>query len=145
MFHFHFFFLNGQQTQSRALSVPLPFLYYISTLLMAYTNLSLLALCMLPTFILIIFLKLILRPHPTKIPIKSRHVFITGGSSGIGLALARQAAAEGALVTILALDYNLEEAKTSIKLSTGADVIMLKAEVCDFGAVKEADQGVFVA
>ncbi|KAJ0736052.1 putative 3-dehydrosphinganine reductase [Helianthus annuus] len=61
---------------------------------MAYTNLSLLALCMLSTFILIIFLKLILRPHPTKIPIKPRHVLITGGSSGIGLALARRAAAE---------------------------------------------------
>ncbi|KAJ0736053.1 putative 3-dehydrosphinganine reductase [Helianthus annuus] len=52
---------------------------------------------------------------------------------------------EGAPVTILALDYNLEEAKTSIKLSTGSDVIMLKADVCDFEAVKEADQGVFVA
>ncbi|KAL9999223.1 putative 3-dehydrosphinganine reductase [Helianthus debilis subsp. tardiflorus] len=76
--------------------VPLPFLYYISTLLMACTNLSFLALCVLPTFILIIFLKLLLRPHPIKIPIESRHVFITGGSSSISLALARRAAAEGA-------------------------------------------------
>ncbi|KAI3743519.1 hypothetical protein L1987_61229 [Smallanthus sonchifolius] len=107
---------------------------------------------------LLIFLKLIIRPHPTKIPIKSRHVFITGGSSGIGLALARQVAAEGARVTILARDRNkLEQAKNSIRLSTGIDVNILSVDVCDFQAVKEAvesagpidvlvcNQGVFVA
>ncbi|XP_076947567.1 3-dehydrosphinganine reductase TSC10A-like [Bidens hawaiensis] len=108
---------------------------------MADSNLSSLALCILPLFMILIFLKFIVRPHPVKIPVKSRHVFITGGSSGIGLALAHQAATEGARVTILALD-NLEEAKDYIRLSTGIDVTILKADVCDFEAVKEAVESV---
>ncbi|KAJ0511727.1 putative 3-dehydrosphinganine reductase [Helianthus annuus] len=124
---------------------------------MADFHLSFLALFILPIFF-ILFLKLIVRPHPIKIPIKSRHMLITGGSSGIGLALARQAAAEGARVTILARDFNkLEEAKNSIQLSTGVEVDIVSADVCDFEAVKEAvksvgpidvlvcNQGVFVA
>ncbi|MFS7990333.1 putative 3-dehydrosphinganine reductase [Helianthus anomalus] len=105
---------------------------------MSGTDLSLL---LLPSLIilLLIFLKLITRPHPTKIPIKSRHVFITGGSSGIGLALARQAAAEGARVTILARDINkLEQAKASIRASTGTEVDIVCADVLDFNAVKTA-------
>lgn len=104
---------------------------------MANTHLSFLALCIVPLTLFLIFLKFIIYPRPIKIPIKSRHVFITGGTSGIGLALARQAAAEGARVTILAID-NLEEAKTDIRLSTGIDVTVLEADVCDFEAVKEA-------
>ncbi|KAJ9559045.1 hypothetical protein OSB04_013659 [Centaurea solstitialis] len=125
---------------------------------MADLNLSFLALILLLPISLLIFLNLILRPRPTKIPIKSRHVFITGGSSGIGLALARQAAAEGARVTILARSIQkLEEAKASVRLSTGIDVDIVSADVCDYRAVKDAvegtepidvlvcNQGVFVA
>ncbi|KAI7754173.1 hypothetical protein M8C21_012591, partial [Ambrosia artemisiifolia] len=79
------------------------------------------------------------RPRVVKIPIKSRHVFITGGSSGIGLAIARQAVAEGARVTILARDVNrLEQAKASIRASTGIEVDILSADVRDFEAVKKA-------
>ena len=36
--------------------------------------------------------------------LRNQHVFITGGSSGIGLALARRAAAQGARVSVLARD-----------------------------------------
>lgn len=48
----------------------------------------------------------------------NKHVFITGGSSGIGLALAHQFAREGSNVTILArrvdqLDHAVEEIKNS--------------------------------
>lgn len=103
------------------------------------THLSFLALFVLIPISFLIFLKLIVRPRPITIPIKSRHVFITGGSSGIGLALARQAANEGAHVTILARNpKKLEEAKISIKITTGVDVDIVSADVCDFDAVKEA-------
>ncbi|KAK9933420.1 hypothetical protein M0R45_020618 [Rubus argutus] len=92
-----------------------------------------------------------------KIPIKSRHVFITGGSSGIGLALAHQAASEGARVSILARSIDkLEEARNYIQLSTGVDVAVFAADVRDYDAVSKAvedagpidvlvvNQGVFV-
>ncbi|KAL0708539.1 hypothetical protein Bca4012_074965 [Brassica carinata] len=103
-------------------------------------------------------LALIVRPKPIRIPIKSRHVFITGGSSGIGLALAHRAASEGARVSILARSpEKLEEAKQSIKLATGVEVAIFSADVRDYDAVSKAveesgpidvlivNQGVFTA
>nr|XP_043609178.1 3-dehydrosphinganine reductase TSC10A-like [Erigeron canadensis] len=113
---------------------------------------------LIPLTILLIILKLITRPNPIKIPIKSRHVLIIGGSSGIGLALAHQSVLEGARVTILARNLSkLEEAKDSIRLSTGIDVGIVSADVCDFESVKKVfenvgeidvlvcNEGVFVA
>ncbi|KAJ0234202.1 3-dehydrosphinganine reductase TSC10B [Hirschfeldia incana] len=107
---------------------------------------------------LLAILALIVRPKPIRIPIKSRHVFITGGSSGIGLALAHRAATEGARVSILARSAKkLEEAKQSIKLATGVEVATFSADVRDYDAVSKAidesgpidvlivNQGVFVA
>ncbi|KFK29481.1 hypothetical protein AALP_AA7G139900 [Arabis alpina] len=101
--------------------------------------------------------------YPTSIPIKSRHVFITGGSSGIGLALAHRAASEGARVSILARSSDkLDEAKRSIKLATGIEVATdievatFSTDVCDYDAVSKAvdesgtidvlivNQGVFI-
>lgn len=106
---------------------------------------------------LLVFLAFIVRPLPVKVPIKNRHVFITGGSSGIGLALAQQAASQGAKVSILARNTSrLEDAKESIRLSTGRDVAIFSADVRDYQAVKKAveeagpidvlvcNQGVFV-
>ncbi|KAK6930010.1 Short-chain dehydrogenase/reductase SDR [Dillenia turbinata] len=124
---------------------------------MANPNLFFLFLLLVVPLSLLLLLTLILRPRPVKIPIKNRHVFITGGSSGIGLALATQAALQGAKVSILARNLNkLEEAKQSIKLSTGIDVRVFAADVRDFDALKKAideageidvlvcNQGVFV-
>lgn len=124
---------------------------------MAGTNLMYLSLLVLLPFSLLLFLALIVRPRPVKVPIKGRHVFITGGSSGIGLALAHQAASEGARVSILARNQDkLEEAQHSIRLSTGLDVAIFSADVQDFIAVQKAvkeagpvdvlicNQGVFV-
>ncbi|XP_050216163.1 3-dehydrosphinganine reductase TSC10A-like isoform X1 [Mercurialis annua] len=118
--------------------------------------LYLLLLIILPLSLLIL-LALILRPRTVKIPIKNRHVFITGGSSGIGLALAHRAASEGARVSILARSLDkLEEARNSIRLSTGVDVQIFAADVRDFESVQKAvtdageidvlvvNQGVFV-
>ncbi|KAJ4722391.1 3-dehydrosphinganine reductase [Melia azedarach] len=88
---------------------------------------------------LLLLLFLIVRPKPVNIPIKNRHVFITGGSSGIGLAMARQAAKEGAHVSILARScQKLEEAKQSILLETGIEVATFAADVTDFEAVQMA-------
>lgn len=123
---------------------------------MALAFLSLLLLLLFPLSLLLI-LHLIVRPKPVKIPIKNRHVFITGGSSGIGLALAHRAAQEGARVSILARSLQrLEEAKQSIHLATGIEVATYAADVRNFEAVKKAvneagpidvlvvNQGVFV-
>ncbi|XWS40609.1 hypothetical protein CRYUN_Cryun17cG0010400 [Craigia yunnanensis] len=107
---------------------------------------------------LLLLLYFIVRPRPVTIQIKNRHVFITGGSSGIGLALAHQAASQGARVSLLARSLNkLEEAKESICLSSGVDVSIFSADVRDYDAVQRAvndagpidvlvvNQGIFVS
>ncbi|GAB2215620.1 hypothetical protein Droror1_Dr00020009, partial [Drosera rotundifolia] len=93
-------------------------------------------LVLLPSSLLLL-LFLLVCPRPVEIPIKNRHVLITGGSSGIGLALARQFASEGARVSILARDRRkLEEAAEDIRRTTGVDVTVFSADVRDFDAVK---------
>lgn len=88
---------------------------------------------------LLILLRFLCRPHPVKIPIKGRHVFITGGSSGIGLALAHQAASSGARVSILARNMSkLRDAKKAIRKATGVDVTVYSADVRDMEAVRSA-------
>jgi 3-dehydrosphinganine reductase len=84
-------------------------------------------------------------------------VFITGESSGIGLALAHQAASNGVRVSILAQSISkLEEAKQAIRLSIGIDVAVFAADMKDYDAVLKAineaepidvlimNQGVFI-
>ncbi|XP_030536117.1 3-dehydrosphinganine reductase TSC10A [Rhodamnia argentea] len=105
----------------------------------ALSLLSLLLLILLLPLSLLLLLSLIVRPRPVKIPLKNRHVFISGGSSGIGLSLALRAAAEGARVSILARSQDkLEEAKQAIQLATGIDVATFSADVRDFDAVSRA-------
>lgn len=124
---------------------------------MAVQNLALLSLLVLLPLSLLLILYLIVRPRSVAIPIKNRHVFITGGSSGIGLSLAHSFASQGARVSILARDLRkLEDAKEAIRLSSGVDVSIFSADVRDFDAVKKAvedagpidvlvcNQGVFV-
>ena len=63
---------------------------------------------------------------------RDQHVLITGGSSGIGLELGRQAAAAGARVSLVARDpAKLAAARASIRetVSTGADVVTASADV----------------
>ncbi|GMI64530.1 TSC10A [Hibiscus trionum] len=88
---------------------------------------------------LLLLLYFIVQPQPVNIPIKGRHVFITGGSSGIGLALAHKAISEGARVSLLARSLSkLEEAKKSLHLAYGVDVGIFTADVRDYDAVKRA-------
>ncbi|GAB2266551.1 3-dehydrosphinganine reductase tsc10b [Dionaea muscipula] len=88
---------------------------------------------------LVVVLYCLVCPRSVTIPIKNRHVFITGGSSGIGLALAHRVASEGARVSILARNPNkLDQARDQIRLATGIDVTVFSADVRDFDAVKRA-------
>ncbi|XP_020526878.1 3-dehydrosphinganine reductase TSC10A isoform X4 [Amborella trichopoda] len=108
---------------------------------MASSFFLLLMLLVVAPLALLLFLRLIARPRLTKVPIKGRHVLISGGSSGIGLAMAELAAMEGAsCVSILARDpRKLEDAKCQIQLSTGLPddrVRVLIADVRDFEGVK---------
>jgi len=60
-----------------------------------------------------------------------QHVLITGGSSGIGLSLARQAAKAGARVSLIARDpAKLDSARRTIESETpGAKVVVARADV----------------
>ena len=65
----------------------------------------------------------------------NKNILITGGSSGIGLALARQAAAQGASVHILArsaerLQSSLEEI-TATRISSEQKITAIQADVTD--------------
>ncbi|XP_020584134.1 3-dehydrosphinganine reductase TSC10A-like [Phalaenopsis equestris] len=103
-----------------------------------FSPLMLVPITILPVSFLL-FLAIITRPRPIRIPIKGRHVFITGGSSGIGLAIARLAAAEGARVSILARNRRrLDEARDSIRLATGVEVGIYSVDVRDAEAVASA-------
>uniref|UniRef100_A0A2C9LQK7 3-dehydrosphinganine reductase n=1 Tax=Biomphalaria glabrata TaxID=6526 RepID=A0A2C9LQK7_BIOGL len=72
----------------------------------------------LAVFIVFIIVLYLLSPliSPPQINLKDAHVLITGGSSGIGKALAIQAVQQGSKVTLLARDkLKLEEAKKEIQ------------------------------
>ena len=64
--------------------------------------------------------------------LRDQHVFITGGSSGIGLELGRQAAAAGARVSLIARDpAKLAAARAAIRAAVpgGAEVVTASADV----------------
>jgi 3-dehydrosphinganine reductase len=64
--------------------------------------------------------------------LRGQHVLITGGSSGIGLALARQSASEGAKLTLVARDgARLAAARTTILSGTPgcAEIVTVTADV----------------
>jgi 3-dehydrosphinganine reductase len=73
--------------------------------------------------------------------LRDQHVLITGGSSGIGLALARQAAAAGARVSLIARDRGkLTAARAEIAASApqAPAVLVAQADVADQAAVLAA-------
>ena len=72
------------------------------------------------------------------IDFRGRNVLITGGSRGLGLVLARQFAAEGADITLLARDgEDLERAVLDIA-ARGADVLGIPCDVTDQKQVQRA-------
>ncbi|KAL3663160.1 hypothetical protein V7S43_011570 [Phytophthora oleae] len=76
--------------------------------------------------------------------VDGKHVFITGGSSGIGLAMAKKYAKAGAKISIIARDIKkLEKAKKEIEAvqkHADAPVFTQSCDVVDFEAVKKAVQ-----
>eukprot|EP00249_Psilotum_nudum_P012534 c23841_g1_i1 orf=104-1228(+) len=98
-----------------------------------------LSVCLLFLLLLLLFIWFIRQPRPVKIPIKNRHVLITGGSSGIGLEVAKLAAAEGATVTILGRDRGrLVEGQRAIEDFCGHRARALSADVREFESVTRA-------
>jgi 3-dehydrosphinganine reductase len=73
--------------------------------------------------------------------LRDQHVLITGGSSGIGLALARQAAAAGARVSLVARDpVKLASARTSVRGRTFSAVADVAVEAQLLTALAAAEQ-----
>uniref|UniRef100_M4B3A7 3-dehydrosphinganine reductase n=1 Tax=Hyaloperonospora arabidopsidis (strain Emoy2) TaxID=559515 RepID=M4B3A7_HYAAE len=74
--------------------------------------------------------------------VEGKHVFITGGSSGLGLALAKKYARQGAKVSIVARGLeNLEQSKTDIQRvckHADARVFIQSCDVTDFASVQKA-------
>ncbi|KAL6634975.1 hypothetical protein ACP70R_027646 [Stipagrostis hirtigluma subsp. patula] len=100
-----------------------------------------LLLLLVPPVGLLAALAFLARPRGARVPLRGRHVLITGGSSGIGLAMAAAAAREGARVSILARNAaRLEAARAAIRDATGQDVGVLAADVRDEAAVARALQ-----
>ncbi len=68
---------------------------------------------------------------------KGKHVVITGGSSGLGLALAKELATRGAIVTLIARNKEkLEAAKTEI-IKTGAKAHVFSCDVSSIDSITE--------
>jgi len=73
------------------------------------------------------------------IAFEGRTVIVTGGSRGLGLVMARQLAAEGANLVLLARDSDsLKRAKRELK-EAGADVLAIS---CDIGEREEVEAAV---
>ncbi|MFP4143919.1 MAG: SDR family NAD(P)-dependent oxidoreductase [Phycisphaeraceae bacterium] len=76
-----------------------------------------------------------LQRHRRRIDFQDQCVIITGGSRGLGIELARQFAAEGAKLALLARDETeLERAKNELRDEYGADVL---TQVCDIRQQQE--------
>jgi len=68
----------------------------------------------------------------------SKHIFVTGGAKGIGEAIVRDAAAEGASVSFIDIDVTAGEKLASELNNAGKKVIFVKANVANFDELKSA-------
>lgn len=74
------------------------------------------------TFFFICFLLCLWKRTPTIHNLQNKHVLITGGSSGIGLEIAKQALVQGSYVTIISRNLsNLQKAVEEILQETGCE------------------------
>ena len=67
-----------------------------------------------PIIIIVVFV--IIPSRPTRLRLTGAHVLITGGSSGIGLEIAKECARKGAFITLVARNIQkLNEAKSEVE------------------------------
>eukprot|EP01129_Flabellula_baltica_P008467 TRINITY_DN3369_c0_g1_i1.p1 TRINITY_DN3369_c0_g1~~TRINITY_DN3369_c0_g1_i1.p1 ORF type:complete len:318 (+),score=73.19 TRINITY_DN3369_c0_g1_i1:182-1135(+) len=92
--------------------------------------------------ILVVLYVYICSDKPAPIVIDGSHVIVTGGSSGIGLAVAKELAQKGAHVTIIARNVQkLKEAQKEIencRLNENQRILQYSASVTDYDALSEA-------
>ena len=74
----------------------------------------------------------------TSLPLSGRSALVTGGASGIGRAIARRLAADGAAVAVLDLDRPGGEAVAAEIVKSGGKSVAVTADVSDGAAVREA-------
>jgi NAD(P)-dependent dehydrogenase (short-subunit alcohol dehydrogenase family) len=74
--------------------------------------------------------------------LRGRRVLITGGSRGLGLALAREMAAQGARVIICGRDPASLERAAAMLANAGAEVLAISADVTDPASVAEMMEAV---
>lgn len=67
-------------------------------------------------FTIFVGVTLLWKPSPCLKTLRGKHVLITGGSSGIGLAIAKEALSQGAFVTLIA--------RSSAKLEKAIDKLV---------------------
>jgi 3-oxoacyl-[acyl-carrier protein] reductase len=73
-----------------------------------------------------------------KLGLQGQHVLITGGSKGIGLAIAQSFAAEGAVPILVSRDAaHLAEAAQKIKAAHGIDARVVAADLSQHGACEQ--------
>ena len=68
----------------------------------------------------------------------NNHIFVTGGAKGIGEAIVRDAAKEGAKVSFVDIDVTASEKLVSELTALGQEVVFVKADVANFEQLKAA-------
>ena len=68
----------------------------------------------------------------------SKHIFVTGGAKGIGEAIVRDAASEGAAVSFIDIDVTAGEKLAAELNNAGQKTLFVKANVASFEELKSA-------
>ena len=68
----------------------------------------------------------------------SKHIFVTGGAKGIGEAIVRDAASEGAAVSFIDIDVTAGEKLAAELNNAGQKALFVKANVASFDELKSA-------